>query len=528
MLDALDELELDRQPRAGLDHVGRFPSLPRFDGAWTTSGRGLSDGGCGSNRAQVDPGGTTCAPRAPSGSRRRSRRSRRPRACRTRARAGLAADVRAEVVEDDFLPRRRAGSGTGATSAPASARSRSGRRRSAGAAARTPRPASSLRRGRAPCRSSDQSASGWSRLRLKTTSRASTPLRRSAWTFAHGIPATLTGQCVTRRLTRRALPQPAPRPVVELDMRAVVGVPRARPRRLGRGRDGLRPRAGHAPCGTSVWGELGSSWLPSSVVAGPLVLFRGRSHASSRGRRSPASAAAATAARSCSSSSAPAGPPASRSPRRSAQTVALQYDRSEDLDRTVVPALGVHDATFDACPPGRPSLGPRAERWTQFNGGLFVAGRRCVTLEVRAAQARPRPSRRGEARPPLVRRRELLRLSGASGLRAGASIVSIATSFFDPPRIASALSGGGSQIGLLLRVLVVVAHAHRTRLRRRRFPVSRRRARRSRRRRPTRAGRSSAAPSGPGGRGRSAPSSSSEISPSACLTPRYGMFRSSW
>jgi hypothetical protein len=33
---------------------------------------------------------------------------------------------------------------------------------------------------------------------LKTTSFASTPRARSAWTFAHGMPAVLTGQCVTR------------------------------------------------------------------------------------------------------------------------------------------------------------------------------------------------------------------------------------------------------------------------------------------------------------------------------------------
>ena len=44
----------------------------------------------------------------------------------------------------------------------ASARSRSGRRRSAAAAVRARRTACASRRGSAPCRSSDQSASGWS------------------------------------------------------------------------------------------------------------------------------------------------------------------------------------------------------------------------------------------------------------------------------------------------------------------------------------------------------------------------------
>ena len=33
---------------------------------------------------------------------------------------------------------------------------------------------------------------------MKTTSCASTPRRRSAWTFAHGTPAVFTGQWTTR------------------------------------------------------------------------------------------------------------------------------------------------------------------------------------------------------------------------------------------------------------------------------------------------------------------------------------------
>src|ERR687892_1032938 len=50
-----------------------------------------------------------------------------------------------------------------------------------------------------PRRSSDQSASEWSVYRLKTTSCASTPRWRSAWTFDHGTPAVFTGQWTTRR-----------------------------------------------------------------------------------------------------------------------------------------------------------------------------------------------------------------------------------------------------------------------------------------------------------------------------------------
>src|SRR5918994_4272406 len=47
--------------------------------------------------------------------------------------------------------------------------------------------------------SSDQSASGGSLYRSKTTSRASTPRRRRAWAFVHGTPAVFTGQSATRR-----------------------------------------------------------------------------------------------------------------------------------------------------------------------------------------------------------------------------------------------------------------------------------------------------------------------------------------
>ncbi len=38
------------------------PFFSRLDGAWTTSGLGLSDGGTGVNSRRSSPGGTTCAP----------------------------------------------------------------------------------------------------------------------------------------------------------------------------------------------------------------------------------------------------------------------------------------------------------------------------------------------------------------------------------------------------------------------------------------------------------------------------------
>src|SRR6266511_997745 len=53
-----------------------------------------------------------------------------------------------------------------------------------------------------PFRGRFRSQSAWSGRNgcvLKTTSRASTPRLRSAWTFVQPTPARLTGQCVTRR-----------------------------------------------------------------------------------------------------------------------------------------------------------------------------------------------------------------------------------------------------------------------------------------------------------------------------------------
>src|SRR6185436_3852071 len=57
---------------------------------------------------------------------------------------------------------------------------------------------------RSPLRGRFRSQSAWSGRNgcvLKTTSRASTPRRRSACTFVQPTPARLTGQCVTRSAT---------------------------------------------------------------------------------------------------------------------------------------------------------------------------------------------------------------------------------------------------------------------------------------------------------------------------------------
>lgn len=150
-------------------------------------------------------------------------------------------------------------------------------------------------------------------------------------------------------------------------------------------------------CASSVYGELGADWIPSSIVVGPLAFVRARSYSSSRhsfagvgGGRYRATKLLAVVR---------TGwvvrlvvPAAQR------RKVALQY-APEDFNKAVVPAESEHDVTFTACPPGRPFLGPKTSRWTQFNGAIVVAGRRCVTLAVSAAKqghtlpARPRLAR---------------------------------------------------------------------------------------------------------------------------------------
>jgi hypothetical protein len=137
-------------------------------------------------------------------------------------------------------------------------------------------------------------------------------------------------------------------------------------------------------CGSSVYGDLGSGWLASSVVVGPLAFARARSYSSSasaftsvgggryRGTKLLALVRAGWVVRLV-------VPDAQRA------KVALQYAPA-DFNKAVVPAESEHEVTFMACPPGRPSVGPASARWTQFNGAIVVAGRRCVTLSVYAAK----------------------------------------------------------------------------------------------------------------------------------------------
>jgi hypothetical protein len=145
-------------------------------------------------------------------------------------------------------------------------------------------------------------------------------------------------------------------------------------------------------CTSSVYGDLGSNWIGSSVVAGPLAFVRARAYSTStypfagvgggryRGTKLLAAVRTGWVARVV----VPAG---------QRRKVALQYAPA-DFNKAVVPAESEHDVTFRACPPGRPFLGPKSARWTQFNGAIVVAGRRCVTLDVYAAkQGHPLPSK---------------------------------------------------------------------------------------------------------------------------------------
>jgi hypothetical protein len=163
----------------------------------------------------------------------------------------------------------------------------------------------------------------------------------------------------------------------------------------------MRAGAGDTPvlrdCRSSVYGDLGRRWLPSSVVAGPLAFVRARAYATS-----PYSFRGAGAGRYWGNKllvvvrtgwvARVIVPSAQR------RKVALQY-APEDFNKAVVPAESEHDVTFAACPPRRPFLGPASARWTQFNGAIVVAGRRCVRLAVYAAkQGHPLPDRALRAR----------------------------------------------------------------------------------------------------------------------------------
>ena len=145
-------------------------------------------------------------------------------------------------------------------------------------------------------------------------------------------------------------------------------------------------------CRSSVYGALGA-WMADSVVSGPLGFVRARRYAESRstyfrplpdgryrGLKLLAVVKTGWQARIV-------------VPAPQQRFVALAHHPST-FGKPVVPADGVHDETLIACPPGRPLLGPTEQAWTQFNGEIVVAGRRCVLLHVYASKhGKPWPSR---------------------------------------------------------------------------------------------------------------------------------------
>jgi hypothetical protein len=157
-------------------------------------------------------------------------------------------------------------------------------------------------------------------------------------------------------------------------------------------------------CTSSVYGHLGGNWLSSSVVTGPLAFVRARAYAEStasfaglaggryRGTKLLAAVRTGWVARVV-------------VPTGQRRKVAFQY-APVDFNTAVVPAESEHDVTFTACRPGRPLLGPKSARWTQFNGAIVVAGRRCVSLDVFAAK-------QGHALPTSGRRARLSFGAGA-------------------------------------------------------------------------------------------------------------------
>jgi hypothetical protein len=144
-------------------------------------------------------------------------------------------------------------------------------------------------------------------------------------------------------------------------------------------------------CNTSVYGALGNDWLPASVVTGPLAFVRAKDYAKSPSRFGTVGGGRYRASKLLvlvqtgwvARVVVPAGQRAK---------VALQY-APEDFNKAVVPVDSEHDVTFTACPRRRPFIGPASARYTQFNGGIVVAGRRCVTLAVYPTkQGHPLPS----------------------------------------------------------------------------------------------------------------------------------------
>lgn len=145
-------------------------------------------------------------------------------------------------------------------------------------------------------------------------------------------------------------------------------------------------------CRTSVYGGLGD-WKPESVLSGPLGFVRVKAYERSRSTYFRSVGNGRYKGLKLLSVVRTGWQARIVVPAHQRSSVALVYDPGT-FNTPVVPTAGVHEVTFTACPPRRPFLGPRSQAWTQFNGEIVVARRRCVLLDVYAAkQGDPLPSR---------------------------------------------------------------------------------------------------------------------------------------
>lgn len=139
-------------------------------------------------------------------------------------------------------------------------------------------------------------------------------------------------------------------------------------------------------CKTSAYGQLAADWMTRSVVSGPIGFIPARGYADAapdafasvdQGRYRGTKLLVVVRTGWVTRLVVPTG---------QREAVALQYV-PRDFNKVIVPADGRHDIALRACLPGRPRVGPRTARWTQFTGAIVVAGPRCVTLELFAAKA---------------------------------------------------------------------------------------------------------------------------------------------
>jgi hypothetical protein len=145
-----------------------------------------------------------------------------------------------------------------------------------------------------------------------------------------------------------------------------------------------QPRLGHTPvraCDDAVYGDLGRDWRDQTVLVGPVGLVAsfyefqpGKTFAALRDGVYPSQKVLLLVRR--------ATRPTLVVPRAARGFASLLYDRSKWKNRNAY-RLDEGDVamTFEAC---KGLYAARPHEYTQFNGGIIVAGARCVPLDVYA------------------------------------------------------------------------------------------------------------------------------------------------